>query len=331
LSSLPSIAPTEIPQPSFPIYINCGGTELYQDFSNPNITWIPDDSFLVGDFHGVSFFGLRQQSFVNATIDHAILSTGRKFLETNHSANYEFPTLNSSATFLISLYFVDWEEDWSRKFDVIVEGYTIMPKLNVLLEAGGPNVMYRLDAVVPVADESISIQLGRVMGDPIIAAIVIHETNIKNITIPITLTPPRNPTYVPGNLTVSENGLILSEGLTAKIIGTTGQLLTFADGQKSDIPFHIMPDAGACYVDARQWNLGGWVYVSNSEAKESGGVGALTFNKYGQLIDYRMILEGTRMNCGGGATPWGAWVSKFNIRETKSFDPKRKIWGAFVF
>jgi secreted PhoX family phosphatase len=44
-----------------------------------------------------------------------------------------------------------------------------------------------------------------------------------------------------------------------------------------------------------------------------------------------MILEGTRMNCGGGATPWGAWVSKFNIRETKSFDPKRKIWGAFVF
>jgi hypothetical protein len=309
LSSLPSIATTEIPQPFFPIYINCGGTELHEDFSNPNITWIPDDSFLVGDSKGVSFFALRQQPFVNATIDNAILRTGRKFLETNHSAHYEIPAFNASATFLISLYFVDWDEDWSRTFDVIVEGYTIIPSLNVLLEAGGPNVMYRLDAIAPVADESISIELGRVKGDPTIAAIVIRDMFALNITMPIALTPSRIPTYVPGNLTVSENGLILSEGLTAKIIGTAGQLLTYADGQKSDAPFHTMPDAGACFVDSRLWNMGGWIYVSNSEAKEVGGVGALTFNKFGELIDYRMILEDTRMNCGGGTTPWGAWVS----------------------
>jgi hypothetical protein len=123
-------------------------------------------------------------------------------------------------------------------------------------------------------------------------------------------------TYIPGNLTVNENGLILSEGLTAKIIGNAGQLMTYANGQKSEIPFHIQPDAGDCFVDPRPWNVGGWIYVSNSEAPKvedgdefPGGVGALTFNKDGQLIDYRMILEDTRMNCGGGTTPWGAWVS----------------------
>ena len=43
--------------------------------------------------------------------------------------------------------------------------------------------------------------------------------------------------------------------------------------------------------------------------KGDGGVGALTFDKDGNIMDYKMVLEGTSMNCGGGGTPWGTWVS----------------------
>jgi len=40
-----------------------------------------------------------------------------------------------------------------------------------------------------------------------------------------------------------------------------------------------------------------------------GGVGALTFDADGHVIDYKMILKGTSMNCGGGKTYWNTWVS----------------------
>lgn len=48
--------------------------------------------------------------------------------------------------------------------------------------------------------------------------------------------------------------------------------------------------------------------MSNSE-ESTGGVGAITFNSDGNVIDYEMVLEGTRQNCGGGKTYWGTWVS----------------------
>jgi hypothetical protein len=314
--SAPTNKPSEIDRPSFPIYVNCGATKTHKDSSGPNITWIPDDAFLDGDSHGSSSVASCQKLRVDATIDNEILCTGRTFTDKDSPALYEIPALKSSAVYLIILYFIDWEDNWSRTFDVVIEGYTIFSNLNVLLEAGGPNSMYKIESAVQVVDGSISIELARVSGDPIIAGIEIHKTDLPDIPEPITQESKRDVTYIPGNLTVYENGLILSEGLTAKIIGNSSQPLTYVDGRKSDIPFHILPDAGACFVDPRPWNVGGWIYASNSEAPKvkdgdafPGGVGALTFDKDGELIDYRMILEDTRMNCGGGTTPWGAWVS----------------------
>ncbi len=115
-----------------------------------------------------------------------------------------------------------------------------------------------------------------------------------------------NGTYVPGNLTREEVGLMLSEGLRARIIATSGESVEYSDGTFSGIPFHGRPDFGATFPDTRPFNRGGWVYASNSEMEEegAGGVGSLTFNKDGEVIDYRMVLEKTTMNCGGGKTPW---------------------------
>jgi hypothetical protein len=112
-------------------------------------------------------------------------------------------------------------------------------------------------------------------------------------------------TYKPGQLTVSENGLLLSTGLQSRIIAITGEPITFKDGSKSSIPFHDQPDAGAIFEDYSADNPGGYAYVSNAEVgKQGGGVGSIIFDADGDPIDYKMILTGTTRNCGGGKTYW---------------------------
>jgi hypothetical protein len=120
-------------------------------------------------------------------------------------------------------------------------------------------------------------------------------------------------TYRPGLLTVEENGLLMSQGLKSRIIARSGSKVPFADGNESSAPFHFRPDHASTFAvpDNATDNKGGWVYVSNSEMKEQfqGGVGAITFDKDGNVIGYEMLLEGTTMNCAGGKTPWETWVS----------------------
>ena len=37
--------------------------------------------------------------------------------------------------------------------------------------------------------------------------------------------------------------------------------------------------------------------------------GSVTFDKEGEVIGYRRVLDGTIWNCNGGRTPWGTWIS----------------------
>jgi hypothetical protein len=69
--------------------------------------------------------------------------------------------------------------------------------------------------------------------------------------------------------------------------------------------WHTAPDGGAVFAA----DDGGWVYVSNSETSPGGGVGALRFDAQGSLVDAYRILDNTRRNCAGGATPWQTWLS----------------------
>ena len=119
-------------------------------------------------------------------------------------------------------------------------------------------------------------------------------------------TDPPKVTYRPGELIVQENGMILSKGLKSRLLAKTGQKVEYHNGETSDIPFHIRPDGAAVFPvpDDYGSNKGGWVYVSNSEGQEqgSGGVGAVMFDKDGNVIDYKSLLNGTTMNCSGGRT-----------------------------
>lgn len=102
-------------------------------------------------------------------------------------------------------------------------------------------------------------------------------------------------------LPADENGLLLPEGFTSRVLARAGE----PPVGSSSYLWHGHPDGGATFPAED----GGWIYVSNSELPGIGGVGALRFDAGGELVDAYPILEGSNVNCAGGPTPWGTWLS----------------------
>jgi secreted PhoX family phosphatase len=102
-----------------------------------------------------------------------------------------------------------------------------------------------------------------------------------------------------------ENGLLLPEGFTSRILAVGGETV-----EGTDYAWHAFPDGAATFPT----DDGGWIYTCNSEvtalfAPDQGGVSAIRFDADGKVVDAYRILEGSTSNCAGGPTPWGTWMS----------------------
>lgn len=117
--------------------------------------------------------------------------------------------------------------------------------------------------------------------------------------------------YGPLSATADENGLLLPAGFTSRIVARSGQPV----GPK-DFVRPIFPDGSATFPT----DDGGWILVTNSEnpppesrntfpGQKLGGASAIRFDSAGTIVDAYWVLQGTRSNCAGGATPWGTYLS----------------------
>ena len=98
------------------------------------------------------------------------------------------------------------------------------------------------------------------------------------------------------------NGLMLPPGFTSRKISKGGSLV-----EGTAYPWHFAPDGQATY----RTGDGGYILVQNSEVPGvlGGGSSAIRFDATGKITGAHRILTGTNLNCAGGPTPWGTWLS----------------------
>jgi secreted PhoX family phosphatase len=97
------------------------------------------------------------------------------------------------------------------------------------------------------------------------------------------------------------NGVMLPARFTSRVVARGG-----ARVGRTGHEWHLAADGGATFATRD----GGWIYVSNSERPLGlGGAGAIRFTAGGRVADAYDILGDTSLNCSGGGTPWGTWLS----------------------
>lgn len=131
-----------------------------------------------------------------------------------------------------------------------------------------------------------------------------------------TATPGASP-YGPLRAEPDENGLLLPEGFTSRIVAVAGEPVA-----ETGYAWPAFPDGAATFPTVD----GGWIHTVNSEvftfiAPDAGGVSAVRYDKDGVIVDAYRILEGSNSNCAGGPTPWGTWLSG-----EESADEQGRVW-----
>ncbi|MEL7002878.1 MAG: glycoside hydrolase family 2 TIM barrel-domain containing protein, partial [Bacteroidota bacterium] len=148
--------------------INCGATFHFDDPIN-DVTWISDYGFKGGDIFRPLNRGVGSDKTVFATVNDPIYQTHRVSPE-----NYHFDVI--PGTYEISFHWAEVQngvED--RKFDVMVNGNTVLSAVDVL-ETAGFATAYSKKCVV-YSNEKLKIEFRKISGDPMISGIQIRKIN----------------------------------------------------------------------------------------------------------------------------------------------------------
>ena len=132
---------------------------------------------------------------------------------------------------------------------------------------------------------------------------------------------------------VDPNGVRLPPGFTSRIIARGGERIG-----GTGLTYRIFPDGAATFVDPAV--PGGWYLTVNHEVPGgAGGVTSIRFAPDGTVVGARSIAAGTSMNCAGGATPWGTWLTceEWDGGHVWECDPtgaeparRRRVMGTFA-
>jgi uncharacterized protein len=100
----------------------------------------------------------------------------------------------------------------------------------------------------------------------------------------------------------NQDGIMLPAGFSSREIARGGQPVA-----GTSYRWHLFSDGQATYRTLD----GGWILVSNSEslAATGSGTSAIRFRPDGSISSAYRILGDTNVNCAGGPTPWGTWLS----------------------
>jgi len=112
-------------------------------------------------------------------------------------------------------------------------------------------------------------------------------------------------------LAADANGLMLPAGFRSRVVARGGELVG-----ATVHTWHSAADGAAVFR-----RPGGYIYACNSEVNNGGGgVGAIVFDHRGRILDAYSICSGTNRNCGGGAMPWGTWLTCEEVSQGRVYE-----------
>jgi len=107
--------------------------------------------------------------------------------------------------------------------------------------------------------------------------------------------------------TTDDNGLVLPEGFTSRIVAVGGVPVG-----GTGYTWPLFPDGKGTFPKRD----GGWILSCNHEVfdfqtpgESVGGASSIRFDADGRIVDAGPILVGSHSNSRGATTPWGTWLS----------------------